>query len=336
MDLQDPIDRRATALFAAEAEIADLQQAADVLGASDAGMRDHYRRAAMAASSPFLYTDSHFRMGTGHEGEGSPCQDWATHGFQDGLPFAIVSDGCSTSGRTDLGARFLALAATGEIAWAASEGPDIFQRRVLDRVSQAARLLGTASGDLDATLVLVMAEAGGGARAVVFGDGVVVARGPQGMEIHVVEWAGNMPGYPGYAADPVLRNRFIALSDQAAREAKRPACTVTRILLDDIGTEVSSEVWGLDAEQALSGIVLTWPATAALDSLSALTDGVGQFSSAAGHSVATELTAFKASRVGEFVRRRMTKALALMAKRDQRPIDDIAIASIATGGQANA
>jgi hypothetical protein len=39
-----------------------------------------------------------------------PCQDYALSGVTRHLAYAVVADGCSSGGKTDIGARVLALA----------------------------------------------------------------------------------------------------------------------------------------------------------------------------------------------------------------------------------
>lgn len=334
MDTSDPFDARAVAIFGTEAGIPDMAEAARVLGASDAGMRDHYRRAARAEASPFVHADAHFRMGTGHEAEGSPCQDWATSGVTAaGLPFAVVADGCSTSGRTDLGARVLALSAARALGVAGTTGGMAgLRRRVLDRAMEAGVVLGLRPGDMDATLAVAVAAPGGGARAFLFGDGLVALRTRDALDVRSIDWAGNMPGYPWYLLSPTMTDRFVQQSRAFAAEAGRACCTVTRTLIGEGGAVLETESLGLDAGEALEGIEFDWTTGAQIDSLSVLTDGAAQFSGAGWTRVVSDLTAFRAARSGEFVRRRMSRALASLAKAGSRPVDDVAVAAIATDG----
>ena len=54
-----------------------------------------------------MATDSHFTIGSSH----SICQDYALHGENELYEYGIISDGCSGSKNTDVGARLLALTA---------------------------------------------------------------------------------------------------------------------------------------------------------------------------------------------------------------------------------
>src|SRR3990167_9350088 len=55
-------------------------------------------------------TDSYFHIGHAHLNAGKPCQDYALAATYGVAAYAIVADGCSTGGKTDVGARIVALA----------------------------------------------------------------------------------------------------------------------------------------------------------------------------------------------------------------------------------
>ncbi len=51
--------------------------------------------------------DSYFEIGSSHETQGIPCQDYAVTATNDTDYFAMIADGCSSGRNTDLGARIL-------------------------------------------------------------------------------------------------------------------------------------------------------------------------------------------------------------------------------------
>jgi len=67
-------------------------------------------------------TDSYFHIGKIHLNNGKPCQDYALSDVFDDAALVIISDGCSTGGHTDVGARMLALSTAVAIRehWAVS------------------------------------------------------------------------------------------------------------------------------------------------------------------------------------------------------------------------
>ena len=56
-----------------------------------------------------LHTDHYFHIGDTHLTAGKPCQDYAISSVDNNAAFAVVSDGCSTGGDTDIGSRIIAL-----------------------------------------------------------------------------------------------------------------------------------------------------------------------------------------------------------------------------------
>ena len=284
---------------------------------------------------PLSLSDAHFRIGTAHEAGADPCQDYAlagrVPGGAGGLPFAVLSDGCSMSGRTDAGARVVALSARRLLIRGGGIGPG-FAARTAEAAAAAALALGLDPEDLDATLAAVAAEPGGGATALVAGDGIVAARTRAGLELAVADWAGNMPGYPGYLADPPRLAAFLEQSAAAAAREGRAPFRVVRHLVRDGAAEPAGEM-SFGAEEGLFGVLLRW-APGEAEVVAALSDGAAQIPGAGWAEVASELTAFGPARLGRFAARRMARALSLMARDGKRPSDDISVAALAAGAAA--
>lgn len=284
------------------------------------------------ADGLYQHADAAFRMGASHERGGTPCQDYALAGSTP-YPWGIVSDGCSMSGRTDVGARILALAARGVVLDPALSGvaPQDILDRIRERVVRAARaatvLLDLERAcDLDATLGVVAATASG-ANAFLYGDGVVAALTSRGVETVTVSWAGNMPGYPSYMLDAERAANFVRLSEEAAADAGTAACTIRREVLDaqEDAVEVIEEA--RTAWEGLQGLLVSWSEPP--DVVAVFTDGVASFGDglSAGQAVAA-LMDFK-GRQGEFAMRRMRRVLGDAFKDGLRPGDDISMAAIA-------
>ena len=58
-----------------------------------------------------FHADCSFHIGAQHLRLGLPNQDYALAGNLDDRAYVVVSDGCSSGGRTDIGARLVSLAA---------------------------------------------------------------------------------------------------------------------------------------------------------------------------------------------------------------------------------
>lgn len=273
------------------------------------------------------HADAHFRMGTSHEAEGSPCQDYAV-ADNGAMPFAIVSDGCSTSGRTDIGSRLWCLAALDFRRYRTPHWdpvPSDLISSSITALKKVRREIGVRDTDLDATLGAVFTRHDGRLRGLLFGDGVLAVKAPDWIEINVVEWAGNMPGYPSYLMTAEKYAAFIEQSRAFAGEDAWP-CVVTTIRLGIDGTRQSTSATGYSASGGLYGIGMVWDADTEIAMV--MTDGVGQVSGLDLPTVVTELLSFGPARQGAFAKRKLNGALKRWAKDGHRPVDDISIAAL--------
>lgn len=264
--------------------------------------------------------DAHFRMGSAHEAEGSPCQDYALS-ENEMMPFAALSDGCSSSGKTDLGARLWCLTARQLRLFSATASN--YSSLIKPMIVDTANRLGLVDADLDATLGLIFLLRNGGIRSLLWGDGVMAARTPRGTEIMTVEWSGNMPGYLSYELSINRCAEFIRQSEALAEGAA--PCRVTYTTIKDDGTV---DTWrdGYHADVALRGMQANWPPGTEIAAI--MSDGVSQVSGLTTQEVVTELLSIGPARQGAFARRRLQAALKKFAKDGHKPIDDISFAAL--------
>jgi hypothetical protein len=125
-----------------------------------------------------MHTDHAFLMGTSHAARATPCQDYCLSAVRGEDAWAIVADGCSTGGNTELGAR----------AWTQA-AHNLLQEHsdVLDTPELETRVLHAAGPELDklehddgyATLAILQKH-GHQVRATFFGDGALLARHADG------------------------------------------------------------------------------------------------------------------------------------------------------------
>lgn len=170
-----------------------------------------------------MHADFHFTIGNTHK----ICQDYAKAGNDEGgvgSAYAVLSDGCSSSPDTDIGARHMVLAGTENLLY--EYGNEVDWAHVAQRAQAAAlhsRLLSAAC--IDATLLSLrqceecLYE---GFRltdkhilAALAGDGVLAARRRDGtLQYWVVRCepgeGGVAPPYPSYLLDPERLRRYIS------------------------------------------------------------------------------------------------------------------------------
>lgn len=274
-----------------------------------------------------LTTDHIFHIGQQHLRSGMPCQDYAVSGLAPDGAYAIVSDGCSGGGRTEVGAQILTLAS----ALALRERAGKSQREASDEAywsMRAAReVLALNQNDMLATLVVARAGSKEGGACVDFiGDGACAFGYRDGsFDVIRVEWQNNTPLYLAYRDDN--NEGFI----RAHGGGYSFACNIDRVHFSANGERRDLPRMGLPIQLALDLGVYVLPGAERLDFIAAFTDGVSQVDGMDWTDVIRELLAFK-SRHGDFAKRRMHGFLRDAAKRGRGPLDDIGYAVIQIEG----
>lgn len=263
---------------------------------------------------PKFNSDVAFAIGDTH----TICQDYGKASEH----LVAISDGCSSSPDTDIGARLMVLSALAmyeylyvhdfaeTLAFNASRG--------LAGMHQGIYGIGSypSTKCLDATLLAIGFThdiAGKQSLQVVFcGDGVAVIEFKDGRrEVYSVDYACNAPYYPSYKLDPDREKAYIEMSTGIG--------TIKRLdVPGDAGTPI----------QARTHARLLYD-PAELARVTIMTDGAMSFSSRDGSpvdhlSIINELTAFK-SVEGPFVERRMNRGLKALAKRNLVQNDDLTV-----------
>jgi len=162
-----------------------------------------------------MHADHHYEIGTSHPA----CEDYALSGTRDGLTWAIVSDGCSSSKNTDVGARILAHAAQKTLIGLSRKMTDekfmkvsfcsVFYELLQHRIQSTRVSLGLDWDSLDATLLLAYARAPLGILAqplwgaMAIGDGHIVVSHGDGSKTHVgISYESGAPYYLSYNMCP--------------------------------------------------------------------------------------------------------------------------------------
>lgn len=278
-----------------------------------------------------MNADAAFQLGSTH----AVCQDYAAAGLLCAgaagatcRPYAVLSDGCSSSPDTDVGARLLVKAA--ERLLRESGGPPAAGVAALH--AEAARLalswagmLGLEPRAVDATLLTAHLR-GGELLVGCTGDGVVCLQTNEGaLDAYSVGYPAGFPAYPAYAHQPA-RLRALADTGRARKEVTRmrAASAGERLRTDGV-----SDRGGLTEVFAFKASVYRFAAL--------LSDGVHSFLHAERseaiplESVLPELVSFRNTR-GAFVGRRMNGFLRDCRRRGWRHADDLALAALHLGG----
>jgi hypothetical protein len=287
-----------------------------------------------------LTTDHTFHIGLQHLQTGKPCQDFALSGtIADDLVYAIVSDGCSSGGMTDIGARLMVLATKRAIVEhlpvsKTSNWYDTMLRIAATRnqyLTSYRDELGLQNADLLATCLFAI----GTPNLVVghvTGDGVIAVVYEHDTIIEEFSWQKNTPYYPAY----VISDQDTAFKRIHEDNAEPFTHMCTWMKMRGQGGTVEGSLETLTVEHGLEGIFIAhghseknfYPGR--LVAVALMTDGVTQIDNVDVMETTEKLTAWKSTQ-GQFAVRRMNRFLTEAKTAGKGPQDDIAQAVIHLG-----
>jgi hypothetical protein len=268
-----------------------------------------------------ISADHAFHIGSQHLRGGLPCQDYATSWQDDGTTCSVLSDGCSSGGNTDVGARIIALNTTGALLDYAADGEAVIDESCQERDVSIMAGLGLSPADMLATTAYVVHRAGTPElTARLIGDGVIASMSADGdILMERFDWASNMPFYRIYWLDGL--EPFIA-----AHGGDAQALVATRHIHFRHPVSGRDEIVDLALANAVDGH-LQKVDTRVFPFVAVFSDGVTQVDGMDWRDVVAELMAFKSTE-GDFVKRRMNRFLKDCLKHGKGPVDDISMACI--------
>lgn len=285
-----------------------------------------------------LTTDHSFHIGEQHLRNGKPNQDFALSGkLSDDFAYAIVADGCSSGGMTDIGARLMclstkqALTEYGSIAdvLLLDEPIEIITRRRNEILAQQQQALGLVYQDMLATCVWALSSPDV-AIAHIAGDGVIAMQYEHDLWIERTQWAENRPYYPAYALAG-KNDEYLASFGEITEPFKiiRQSTVPGQGGIPDGFLSTHTGVDGLSGYTTVGGGVSdTWPGR--LLSIGVFSDGLEQVDQLSFEESTKSLMSFKSTN-GQFATRRMNRFLQDAKKQGRGPLDDIAMAVIHLG-----
>ncbi len=274
-----------------------------------------------------FFTDEYFHIGRAHLGSGQACQDYALANKQKQSAWAIVSDGCSSGGKTDIGARLITLG-TSQIIQKnitkqslQTKNIEIERQIILNNLQTT---LGLSTQDMLATCLYAIADE----RQIlvnVCGDGVLALKYLNGdIVMHNFEWTKNMPYYPIYQNG--LLEKFIT----AQGGDVKTKCLKEEVWITNIENEQFQCLGNkYNLGEAIGGVNLkiSQENLEDLQFIALFSDGVTQVDGVKWQEAVRRLLSFK-NTTGAFAKRRMIRFIKNTQKTGKGPIDDISFAVI--------
>ncbi len=290
--------------------------------------------------------DSAFQIGKTHD----ICEDYAlVSNDESPLPFAIVSDGCSSSKQTDTGARILTFSAIEQIGQLHQESQTIYsfnQEICISKARDIAKSLNISNSSLDATLLIATVREGS-VDVRMSGDGYA-AIGLKDGSICLInaEYPRGYPFYMNYL--PKYSNNFQYWQDNYnVKEVHMSIIKDGKVIKEDSKILSGGMVFALEEYPIMVETYWDESTFFSIDFWAAewvvlMSDGIGSFyqTKDAGTSltnvaidyreVISEVLNFKNFN-GKFMQRRLNRFLKFCAKNNWHHADDISFGTIYFG-----
>lgn len=250
--------------------------------------------------------DHFLKIGDNHK----MCEDYIISGV-DPLPHVILSDGCSSSDNTEMGARLLCYLAKQYLSHRQGIDYDMLGNWVIYNAEMLAKNLGLSNSCLDATLIVAV-EIEKVIIVIMYGDGFVITKRKYSNDtigythIRKVKYKENAPFYLSYELDAEKTTKYFELFSPNKEELFNGS--LSNVSLVDVPFVRSFN-------------------TDLYSTIFIASDGLESFLSDSGikydeRQVVERFTSFKNLK-GEFVKRRLKKAINEMEKEGYKHYDDI-------------
>lgn len=254
-----------------------------------------------------IHTDTFLTIGSSHQ----VCEDYIISD-QNPFPYVILADGCSSSKNTDMGARILCLLAKQYLLYRKDESrfPILDYEQmgswIIHNAEMTARQLGLNRSCLNATLIIAYVV-DDFYHVYMYGDGVVIVEENDGaIRIADVEYTKNAPYYLGYR---------LSQEDTVEYHNLNQDLTIT--------TNDKTTKYAYDYETHW-----LFPCSE-FKKLLIASDGIASFMENKIHPVSIndvtkEFLAYKSTK-GEFLKRRLKRALKIYDKNGIEHFDDLSV-----------
>jgi len=260
-----------------------------------------------------INTDTFLKIGDSHK----ICQDYIIQGNTP-TPFLILSDGCSSSNNTEMGAGILCHLAKQYLKYRQSNLHNLDYYKmgswIIHNAELTARQLGLPISCLDATLIISF-ELDGIINVFMYGDGAIICKNNSGIiEFNSVEFDKNAPYYLTYYIDED-RDKIYHINKNSK-----------------IFKTQMSETVSISKEYAYDAQITRRYQMSEYQSLLICSDGIQSFIKKTPtekdmisiFEVLSSIMAFKTIK-GEFLKRRLKKALNQFTKDDIVHYDDLSV-----------
>jgi len=260
-----------------------------------------------------ISTDIFLEIGSQHK----VCEDYIIQG-SDPTPYIILSDGCSSSNNTEMGARILCHLAKQYLRYRCDELASIehekMGRWIIHNAEMAARQMGLTMSCLDATL-LVAFELDDQIKIFVYGDGCFFVHDPElGRMMTKVDYSNNAPYYLSYLIDDYRNEQYHEMKNHK---------TITRYAEKEVtGSDLVAydhPTYFFCPKNRFSSMFISSDGL-----LSFIVENPAKRRNIDPLEIIPDMMAFKNTK-GEFLKRRMKKAMKDLSNKGINHYDDLSV-----------
>lgn len=256
-----------------------------------------------------FYVDHYFHIGYNHYVSGKPCQDYAISKQSNNMSCGIISDGCSTGGYTDVGARLISFITLDYFTKNNPVIDNMLKEKVcayqMDELKYQKILLGLNYEDLLATCGYIFVSPNGELIININGDGIIAVKLKNGnLFYYRLDWTNNTPVYPLYYLSDtnyIIPNDF--------------KLVITSNVYPEHIASVDEVKYGYSMGFLMSKYNIEY--------IAIFTDGICQIDQVDWKNAIRDFMNFKNGN-GEFLKRKMIRQIKEYQKIGKGPLDDIA------------
>jgi hypothetical protein len=262
-----------------------------------------------------INSDNIFLIGKTHK----ICEDYSAIFEISGIPCLVISDGCSSSKNTDIGSRILTWSAKESLlsmftARQINDAYDTIGERTIRLARMTAQNLGVNKDSLDATLLVAYVK-DGKIIICIYGDGIVFLEETSGIKTcDIIQFDNNTPYYLSYWDDPLRKKSFEIQCLFRSMKHLNKNLIDPQISISNPATPIT---YSLDVVK-YKNIILSTDGVHSFISVNAGTENIFE-------SEWLKIFDFKNYK-GEFIKRRISKAVSEFSKAGISHSDDIGIA----------
>jgi hypothetical protein len=256
-----------------------------------------------------IQIDTFSKIGKSHQ----VCEDYIFSG-DDPVKYIILSDGCSSSKNTEMGARILCHLAKQYLRYRKDDyrfpylDYDEMGLWIIHNAELTAKHMGLEKTCLDATLIVAF-EFKAKVHVYIFGDGTIVTQNQDGMtSVSEIEFTSNAPYYLSYKIDPERMASFHKMGQD--------------LIIKTTITNINENKYAYDFKCRFKFRLEKFP------KILIASDGMSSFIKNGEPeqtlNIANEFLNFKSTK-GEFLKRRLKRALKVYEKNGLYNYDDLSV-----------